>query len=256
MGMRSLIFFIAMAPFACAAAAQCRVTSGPQTAALVELYTSEGCSSCPPADRWLSGFAGSRPDPRVIPIAFHVHYWDYIGWKDAFGDTRHTERQRAVAKAAGARFVYTPQIIVGGRDFSQWRDEKAFSRALQAIHLRPARATLEIESHVGADGAIMGSVAARLDSAVGPARLALAVAPVQNGLSSRVTAGENRGERLAHDYVARDVASMPVVKAESRLAFEFKSRPGWNVEAISVTAFLQNLETGEVLQALSAPACR
>lgn len=80
---------------------------------VVELYTSQGCSSCPPADAVLAGLA-LRED--VIPLALHVDYWDYIGWKDTFADPAHSRRQRAYAKVAGARTVYTPQMIVGGMD--------------------------------------------------------------------------------------------------------------------------------------------
>src|SRR5215470_7661570 len=105
-----------------AEAADCHVASGPGTAALVELYTSEGCSSCPPADRWLSAFT-AHPDPRVVPIAFHVTYWDRLGWKDRFDDPRYTQRQETEGRISGARFVYTPQVVVSGRDFPDWRSD-------------------------------------------------------------------------------------------------------------------------------------
>ena len=253
--LRSLILAFAAAHCAIAAASDCRATSGPQTVAFVELYTSEGCSSCPPADRWLSAFAGARHDPRVVPVAFHVHYWDYIGWKDSFGEARYAERQKEEARSAGARFVYTPQVIVGGRDFPEWHDEKAFALAVEAIQRKPARATLALESHSADDGTIKGSVTAKLGPGTAAKHLALAVVPLQNGLSTRVTAGENKGEQLANDYVVRDMASVKVAKPEARLEFEFKARPGWNAQRMSVAAFLQDTETGEVLQALAA-ACR
>lgn len=80
---------------------------------VIELFTSQGCSSCPPADALLVELA-KRDD--VLPLALHVDYWDYIGWKDIFADPRFTERQRAYAKAAGHRTIYTPQMIVGGQD--------------------------------------------------------------------------------------------------------------------------------------------
>lgn len=80
---------------------------------VVELYTSQGCSSCPPADRLLGELA-ARDD--VIPLALHVDYWDYIGWKDEFADPAHTDRQKGYAYAAGQRTIYTPQMIVGGVD--------------------------------------------------------------------------------------------------------------------------------------------
>jgi hypothetical protein len=80
---------------------------------VVELYTSQGCSSCPPADEVLGRLAG-RDD--VIALALHVDYWDYIGWKDTFADPAYTKRQNAYARAAGARNIYTPQMVVGGME--------------------------------------------------------------------------------------------------------------------------------------------
>lgn len=80
---------------------------------VIELYTSQGCSSCPPADKLLGELVG-RDD--VLPLALHVDYWDYIGWKDEFARPQHTKRQKGYARAAGQRSIYTPQMIVGGRD--------------------------------------------------------------------------------------------------------------------------------------------
>jgi hypothetical protein len=91
----------------------CKATSPAHQVALVELYTSQGCSSCPPADDFLAMLAAN---PNVIPLALHVDYWDYIGWEDKFGDPRYTERQKAYARQAGSRMIYTPQLIVGGLD--------------------------------------------------------------------------------------------------------------------------------------------
>ena len=254
--MRSLFALLALLPGA-SLAVQCTVTSGPQTAALVELYTSEGCSSCPPADRWLSSFAKPGAQ-RVVPIAFHVSYWDYIGWKDLFADERYTERQRALAKATGARMVYTPQVMLSGRDLRDWPSARAFAAAVERVNANAARAQIELAPRASAEGAISGAAVARLLPGARKDDLALFVVVTQNGLSSRVTAGENRGEKLAHDFVVRDlVVSRDFDSAQSiRAAFSFKPRAGWNPERMAVAAFVQNLRTGEVLQALSAPLCR
>ncbi|ULB08774.1 DUF1223 domain-containing protein [Cereibacter azotoformans] len=83
------------------------------TGVVVELFTSQGCSSCPPADAFLAALAS---DPRLIPLALHVDYWDYIGWEDQFADPRFTQRQKSYARAVGSRTIYTPQMIVGGVD--------------------------------------------------------------------------------------------------------------------------------------------
>ena len=80
---------------------------------VVELFTSQGCSSCPPADEFLAMLAS---DPRILPLALHVDYWDYIGWEDHFAQGKFTDRQRDYAKAAGSRTIYTPQLIIGGVD--------------------------------------------------------------------------------------------------------------------------------------------
>lgn len=80
---------------------------------VVELYTSQGCSSCPPADEFLAMLAS---DPRILPLALHVDYWDYIGWEDKFAQGKFSDRQRAYAKAVGSRTIYTPQLIIGGAD--------------------------------------------------------------------------------------------------------------------------------------------
>src|SRR5258706_11293884 len=137
-------FLLFLVNIASSPAAECTVKSGPTTAALVELYTSEGCSSCPPADRWLTTMGHATTDRAFVPIAFHVAYWDYLGWKDAFADMRFTERQRQFARAAGANSVYTPQVVLGGRDFPEWRRTGSVSRTAETINARPARAGLEI----------------------------------------------------------------------------------------------------------------
>src|SRR5471032_2832661 len=97
-------------------AVQCTAKSPEKTIALVELYTSEGCDSCPPADRWLSslGPRGFAPD-KVVPIALHVDYWDYIGWKDPYARQLHSARQRRMAQLARAAMVYTPQVLLQGQ---------------------------------------------------------------------------------------------------------------------------------------------
>src|SRR5258708_2091955 len=135
------------------AAPDCTVRSGPNTAALVELYTSEGCSSCPPADQWLSSFARTRR-ALVVPIAFHVSYWDYIGWKDAYAELRFGERQRERAKASGASMVYTPQVMIGGRDFREWSSEAQVERRLEALNRAAPRAQIELRATAQPDGSL------------------------------------------------------------------------------------------------------
>jgi hypothetical protein len=236
-------------------AAECApVRSGPQTNALVELYTSEGCSSCPPADRWLSSL---KSEPRTVALAFHVSYWDYIGWKDRFADERFTRRQREAARAAGARSVYTPQVLLAGRDYLRWRSDAAARQDIGALQRAPAAAQIEIAARAGASGRIEGDVASKIPAGAKRGELELFVAVTQSGLASRVTAGENSGEHLRHDFVVRDLlVAKGDLASPPKASFAFAPRADWNVADMAVVAFVQNVATGEVLQALSAPVCR
>lgn len=233
---------------------ECVYRSGERTVALVELYTSEGCSSCPPADRWISGFATGKGDARIVPMAFHVNYWDYIGWKDRFADERYTARQRDFASVTGLRSVYTPQVVVAGQDFRAWSDRSTFVSSVEKINRTPARAAIELSPRVTADGSISASAKASAIRGAQATDVALIVALTQDGLSSRVTAGENRGEKLDHNFVVRDMAF--AYGGALRGDFSFKRRADWDTSRMHVDAFVQNVKTGEILQALSAPICR
>ena len=95
--------------------------SGTVTGTIVELYTSEGCDSCPPADKWFSTLNAARDG--VVPLAFHVDYWDYIGWKDRFAKSLFTQRQRDAVTRQGSRVSYTPQLMLDGRDLRTWSQQ-------------------------------------------------------------------------------------------------------------------------------------
>jgi hypothetical protein len=249
--MRFLFALSLMLP-AAALSAECTARSGPHANAVVELYTSEGCSSCPPADRWLSGLGPAAASGRVVPLAFHVNYWDYIGWKDPFASARATERQRSIVSAAGGSYVYTPQVVVGGRDFRDWRGSGG-SGAIEAIQRKPAPVALELALKVDPGRGIEVESTAKAGPGLKTDQLVVLVAVTQNGLASRVTAGENRGERLAHDFVVRDFI---VHRGLGRASTLFRPAPGWNTEHMSVAAFVQDPRSGEILQALSTPLCR
>jgi len=235
-----------------ASAADCTVRSGAATNALVELYTSEGCSSCPPAEKWLSRFAAKR-DAGVVPIAFHVHYWDYIGWKDAYADPRHTQRQQAFALATGARSVYTPQVIVAGHDFRAWSSESAFADALRAAQSKKPAASIEITPRRAADGTIEGHASATIPEP-NHAAAQLVVAITQDGITSKPNAGENRGESLAQNFVVRDVVEFGGTGSLGG-PFRFAPKPNWDLARMSVVAFVRDARSGRVLQALAAPIC-
>lgn len=165
----------------------CRAQSSPQQTTLVELYTSEGCNSCPPADRWLSSLK-RRPD--VLAAAFHVDYWDRLGWKDRFADPRYTQRQAEAQVRSGAKFSYTPQVLVNGRDWRRWPELLA----------RPMPASVQIELQRQGDSRIDVRV---VPASTAPPQLGLWWVLLEDDHVSAVKAGENAGVTLQHDHVVR-----------------------------------------------------
>jgi hypothetical protein len=127
---------------ACGLWAACAVPALAEPAVVVELYTSQGCSSCPPADEFLETLI---KDPRIIPLSLHVDYWDYIGWEDSFANPRFTDRQKAYARAIGSRTIYTPQMIVGGTDRVEGHAPDEVSAFLSAHLAQSSPVTLVVE---------------------------------------------------------------------------------------------------------------
>jgi len=177
-----------------AAAPACTARSGPTAAPLVELYTSEGCSSCPPADRWLSALE-RRPD--VVALAFHVDYWDSLGWKDRFASPAHTQRQAQQRAVNGARFSYTPQVVIDGRDRKDW----------PRLSVDGARPPASVTITLSRDGERV--TAEVVPGAAAPPELAGFWAVTESGHRTGVKAGENDGATLVHDFVVRDYQPLP-----------------------------------------------
>lgn len=179
------------------AAASCSVRSGAQTTPVVELYTSEGCSSCPPADRWLSTL---KAEPATVALAFHVDYWDRLGWTDRFASTAHTRRQAEQQRSSGARFPYTPQVIADGIDRPDW------SRTPPSV-TAGARPVSRVDLQLTGDGPHYTAVVTPSKNA--PATLAAYWAVTEQRHVSVVKAGENGGATLVHDHVVRDYRQVP-----------------------------------------------
>jgi hypothetical protein len=246
----ALSLLLAAASPAALAAAACHAVSGATTRPLVELYTSEGCDSCPPADRWLAA-SFAAPSSPAVPLAFHVDYWDRLGWKDRFGSASNTERQHRAATANRATFVYTPQVLLQGRDLP-WRDRDALAQVAAAA-ARPARAHVEIDAAPLTNGVRVRATARVPDGAL-RRDAALVVAYVDSGLVSEVKAGENRGARLAHDHVVRAFATGAKASADGTLTAEATfARPREAGRAPAIVAFVQRERDGDVLQALALP---
>ena len=160
-------------------------------AVLVELFTSQGCSSCPPADRNLAALA-DRED--VIALSLHVDYWDYLGWRDTFGRPEHTQRQFAYRDLMGSRVVYTPQMIVNGvRDVPGYRGELLESAIAEALGETP-RAALEIV----AEGGMLKAV---LDATSAPERCTVWIASYDRQEKVAIRRGENAGKTIIYHNV-------------------------------------------------------
>ena len=173
-------------------------TGGGDGVAVVELFTSEGCSSCPSADAVLGDIVRAH-DPRVFPLAFHVDYWNSLGWPDRFSSSDRTDRQHLYAGAFGTGSVYTPQMIVGGVDqFTGSDSAHAAASIAHALSTKPrARVSLTAESSGPRD------VLVHFHTESAPEGAWVNVALAEQGLVTHVLAGENRGRTLPHENVVR-----------------------------------------------------
>ncbi len=231
-------------------AAECSAKSGAHTVPLLELYTSEGCSSCPPADKWMSTIKSNQ----VTPLAFHVDYWDYIGWKDKFSKAEYSDRQRKGATFAGAGFVYTPQFVMNGRDFKGW-DNSRLNEAIEKNQKTASRANLSLNATTLANGEINLQATANAVNPADAKNADIFVAIYENKLVSKVNAGENSGRELKHDYVVRHFFGAYQLSNQNAFNKNFSLKPEWKDKAAGAVIFLQNSQNGEILQSLQLPFC-
>ncbi len=233
--------------------ADCDARSGSKTAALVELYTSEGCSSCPPADQQLGRLRQSLdPAAAVVPIALHVDYFDYIGWKDPYARDAFGKRQSWLVRANHGKTAYTPEFFVGGGELRGW--QSALNDKVRQVNALPAQASIRLRASIAANDALILDAEATARPGGDPAALYLALA--ENGLASKVTRGENGGSTLAHDHVVREwIGPVLLGAGTARVRREVALPAAWNRARLELVAFVQDERTGSVLQALSAHQC-
>ncbi len=210
----------------------------PSSPVLVELFTSEGCSSCPPADALLSRL---QADPRIVALAYHVDYWDSLGWKDPFASAAFTGRQREHAARFDRGRLYTPQMVVDGAQGFVGSDEGAALRSIAAGRPKPGLRLSVLGNRLGVDADAAGEIAT--------VWLALA----EDGLESRVLRGENAGRALRHDGVVRELRRLdgPLGRSAFHREVELALRPGWARGRMKAVVFLQARE-GRILAVASA----
>lgn len=180
-------------------------------------------------------------------LAFHVDYWDRLGWIDRFGQARFSERQRQLNDRNRARVVYTPQLVLNGKDYRRSGDDDFARRVGELNRARPA-ASIRLGLAESGDRVAVSGAWSAPDGANAQAWLAL----YESRLSTEVKAGENRGKRLEHDYVVRDIAG-PFPKGA--LAHTFALDKRWNRAHVGVASFVQDPRSGDVLQALAKGFC-
>lgn len=213
---------------------------------LIELFTSQGCHSCPPADKWLGGLDHSRYADKVVPLALHVDYWDYIGWKDRFAQAKFTDRQRKYAQLKRSSTVYTPQIMLNGKDMRLYSD---FETAIdQAVKSSQILANFSVEAEKNDQMLTVQINLEKADDLPKEAQIMLAI--TEDHLSTDIKRGENAGKVLDYSHVTRILKKLgrPKQQIETNLTLE----PDWNIDHLSLVVFIQT-ETGQILQALRLP---
>lgn len=237
-----------------AGATECVVTSGAQRVALLELYTSEGCDSCPPSDKWVSELPARKlAGNRVLPLAFHVDYWNQLGWTDPFSQAVFSARQHQQSQRRGVGFVVTPQLLLNGQDYRRGVLFDDFADKIKAINQSRAQADIRLKlARIGSVLASSVEVSVARDSAQRRAQAYLAL--YENNLASAVAAGENRGRTLKHDFVVRSLVG-PLELDDTgnlSLAHRFELDRRWKPPDLNLAVFVQHPLSGDVLQALAA----
>lgn len=229
-----------------------RAAAPQPTAVLVELFTSEGCSSCPAADTLLQTLVDSQPiaGAEIIALGQHVDYWDELGWRDRFSSAALTSRQQQYGRAFAIDSIYTPQMIVDGQHQFVGSDANAARRAIAGTASLPhASVSITIEP-LGDDRIAVSVAAAELPKLSRGDRADIVIAVVENGLRSQVRAGENSGRLLTHTSVVRAMTSIGEATPSQRAArTEVTIAPAWQRDRVKVVAFVQERESRHVLGA-------
>ncbi len=213
--------------------------------AVVELFTSEGCSSCPPADEAMIEIA-NKFRKNVYIIGYHVDYWNYLGWKDAFSNAEWTARQKAYADGFRLNSIYTPQVVVNGTSEFVGSDANRLQQAVTSALEKNTNSSLAISAKTGGSGKVIVKYDAKMKTT---GNQILNVVLVQLRADSDVKRGENGGRKLHHINIARDFKMAdPVTAGEVTLSMPV----GLNAKDCKIIAYLQNKKTLEILNAADA----
>ncbi len=225
-------------------AGEVKVTSAPTVTPVVELYTSEGCSSCPPADEWVSKLGDTiTSEFHAVPLAFHVDYWNRLGWPDPFSDKAYTERQKEHAIQNRQRSIYTPEFLVSGEET---RGTNRVVRAIAEANEELARVMITYGVRAEGDKLVADML---INNPVEGAPLYLVV--YENDIVREIGAGENKGKTLHHDFVVRhwqQVDTLPAGSYEKKHQVEVGA--DWNQKNLGFAVVVLDPDNGATLQAL------
>jgi hypothetical protein len=227
--------------------------TGPRTVVVAELFTSEGCSSCPPADAVLREWVESQPvdGVEIVGLGEHVDYWDRLGWRDPFSSAAFSARQSAYDDAVfHSGQIYTPQVVVDGQFESIGSDQQALRQALQKAARQP-KAAVSIAAAPAANDRLDVRVRVNVPATVARRGAAdVVVAVIEDGLATKVARGENGGRTLRHAAVTRSLSIAGSVDAsQSEMSFDVTVpiAPEWSSAQVKVVAFLQERDSRRIL---------
>ena len=223
------------------------VNSGDKQTAVVELYTSEGCSSCPSADRWLSRLIEVPKDELdVLALAFHVDYWDYLGWKDRFSSAANTSRQRQLGANNQQQTIYTPEFFVNGMEA---RGTNNILQKIQHANLQPSPLDLKLTVSRDQSSLLLELEFPGANDSGGEIHHRYLV--YENDLSTDVQRGENSGEILNHEQVVRYMSKAKSLRRQNQ--YRIAIDPDWRPENIGVAVLVTSPGDRHYLQALHTP---
>ena len=234
-------------------AAQAPAPSLPEpTTVVLELFTSEGCESCPPADALLRQLVKQPPiGVRIAALGEHVTYWDQLGWRDRFSSAALTERQHAYAQAFGGDSIYTPQAIVNGRTDLVGSDASSIRDAIIQAKTQP-HGTIRLSVSPTRSGIAVSVVAENVPAPDRGDRDVVVVAITEDDLTTNVQRGENRGRTLTHAAVVHQMIEIGDLAAQPAHG-EMTIDPSWRRDRVKVVAFVQEFRSRRIVAAATTP---
>lgn len=207
--------------------------------AVLELFTSEGCSSCPPADELMGKIAKEYSNEDVYILSYHVDYWNRLGWKDRFSSKENSQRQQMYSHILGSQ-VYTPQLVINGKTEFVGSDENSISKALQSALFNSKSKEITLSAAV-----IQNEIKVQYDTSAANAQNILLINLVEKQSSTHVGKGENEGRHLQHWQIVHKQKSI-AVNQHSKGVTTFHLPEQFSVNQWEVVAFIQNAKTGEI----------